>query len=268
MARDGTLTTTVPPSETITVRGAQLRRDPARESCFTVVHTHAELHLARDFSDVNRREKLHREVNNEIQSLEIGAQSLVDFPRAPWQLRMQLARQCWDETRHAALFFAELRALGGRKGEFPIANHEWGVVCQLASLPARLAVQNRSFEAGSLDSMRKAVAIWQEAGEEQMARATEAVLTDEIEHVRFANHWLRQLSSEDPTVLLDVASAMATLKHTVAQLSPRPDEMSVNGLRLGDRDLTGHTSVEDRAVADFTEGETNQLLQPRRDEPR
>ena len=67
-------------------------------------------------------------------------------------------------------------------------------------------------------------------------------------------------------MLLDVASAMATIKHTVAQLSPRPDETSVNGLRLGDRDLTGHTSVEDRAVADFTEGETNQLLQPRHDE--
>ena len=34
---------------------------------------------------------------------------------------------------------------------YPIANLDWSVVGMLDSLAARLAVQNRTFEAGSLD---------------------------------------------------------------------------------------------------------------------
>ena len=32
---------------------------------------------------------------------------------------MQLARQCWDETRHVGLLYRRLLELGGQKGEFP-----------------------------------------------------------------------------------------------------------------------------------------------------
>ena len=61
---------------------------------------------------------------------------------------MELARQCWDEARHAALSYRHLKELGGWKGMYPIANLDWSVVAMLDSLPARLAVQHRTFEAG------------------------------------------------------------------------------------------------------------------------
>src|SRR5262249_31771822 len=135
-------------AEPMQVRGITLRRDPAREACFRVVHLATDMHEYPDMSEVSRRERLHRHMNNEIGSLEIAAQCLADFPGAPWELRMQLARQCWDETRHSELLYSRLRELGGYKGEFPVANLEWTVTCMLDSLPARLAVQNRTFEAG------------------------------------------------------------------------------------------------------------------------
>src|SRR2546423_13912975 len=81
---------------------------------------------------------LHREYNNEIQNAEIAAQTLVDFPDAPWELRMQLARQCWDETRHARMFLRRVIELGGRKGEAPIKNGDWAIVGMIDSLPGRL----------------------------------------------------------------------------------------------------------------------------------
>ena len=67
---------------------------------FTVAETDAEMVAWADFSPQSRRERLHRHMNNEMGSLEIAAQCLADFPDAPWELRMQLARQVWDESRH------------------------------------------------------------------------------------------------------------------------------------------------------------------------
>src|SRR6185436_9651814 len=136
------------------VRGVSLRRDPARETCFTVVQLQTDLHDYEGMSAVSRRQRLHRHMHNEMQTLEIAAQGLADFPDAPWDLRMQLARQCWDETRHTNLLYKRLRELGGRKGEFPVMNYEWGVTQLLKSLAARLAVQNRTFEAGEMDLLR------------------------------------------------------------------------------------------------------------------
>src|SRR5947209_4848067 len=98
--------------DTKVVRGVTLRRDPAREDCFRVVHIHADLCDYADMSDQARRGRLHKHMHNEMQSLEIAAQALVDFPDAPWGLRLDLARQCWDETRHTRLLHRRLLAVG------------------------------------------------------------------------------------------------------------------------------------------------------------
>ena len=97
------------------VRGVPLRRDPAREVCFTVAQLHKDLHDYEGMSAMSRRQRLHRHMHNEMQSLEIAAQALADFPEAPWALRLELARQCWDETRHTQVLYRRLRELGGRK---------------------------------------------------------------------------------------------------------------------------------------------------------
>src|SRR5215471_4566242 len=92
--------------DTKVVCGVTLRKDPARESCFKVVDTDAQMVAWPDMSPQSRRERLHRHMNNEITSLDIAAQCLADFPDAPWDLRMQLARQAWDESRHVHSRFA------------------------------------------------------------------------------------------------------------------------------------------------------------------
>src|SRR2546429_9590626 len=90
-------------------------------------------------------------MNNETGAIEIAAQCLVDFPEAPWELRMHLARQCWDESRHVAGLYRRLREIGGYKGEFPISCFEGGVTCSLDTLAARLGPQNRPLQTGEKD---------------------------------------------------------------------------------------------------------------------
>jgi len=249
------------PFETKTVRGVTLRRDPAREDCFRVVHLHNELENLNDMSDTSRRQRIHQHMHNEMQSLEIAAQCLVEFPDTDWALRMDLARQCWDETRHTQMLYNRLRAMGGRKGEFAVMNYEWSITCMMDSLEARLALQNRTFEGGEIDLLRELVDTWRANGDDETADVLDGILVDEIAHVRFANQWLKRLAREKPRTLLKVAQAVRALQHITAAFAPEEGEVNAVGVPL-----TGYSraevfaNVEDRRHAEFTEAEIAEIL--------
>jgi uncharacterized ferritin-like protein (DUF455 family) len=253
----------LPPHETIVVRGVTLRRDPAREPCFTVGHHETEVQASRDYSASATRSMLHREYNNEVQNAEIAAQSLVDFPDAPWELRMQLARQCWDETRHARMFLRRVEELGGRKGESPIKNGDWAIVGMIDNLPGRLLVQNRLFEGGVMDSFRQVARGFRDAGDERTAELFDAILADEIQHVRFANQWLRD-ATQQPRVVMQMAAAMNFAVGVLAALHPQPGDRSVDAVELAEVDHSIAVNAEDRQRAGFTKDEIADLVRQER----
>jgi hypothetical protein len=247
--------------ETKQVKGMTLRRDPLREDCFTVVNSDAELQEWPDMSQISRRQRLHRHMNNETGAIEIAAQCLVDFPEAPWDLRMQLARQCWDESRHVASLYRRLREIGGHKGEFPISNFEWTVTCSLDSLAARLALQNRTFEAGELDLLGQLPAKWREVGDDATAEVLESILADEITHVRFANQWLKRMVQEDRRILLKIAMAVRFLSAVTAAVAPKEGELGPNGQPLvKGKEKLAPVNIEDRKHAEFSDAEIDQFL--------
>lgn len=241
------------------VRGVELLEDPARESCFTIAQVDAEMEEYPGMSDKSRRERLHRHMNNECGALEIAAQAVVDFPDAPWELRMRLARQASDEARHTASLLRRVRELGGRKGEFPVMNLEWAITSRLDSMAGRLAVQNRTFEAGLIDLLGALRKTWAEAGDTETAELLDAILADEIVHVRFGNQWIRRLTEERPSVLLEVARAVRILGETLRGLAPSEGEVDRAGTILGGK-LPPAVNVEGRLEADFTEEEVKQVL--------
>jgi uncharacterized ferritin-like protein (DUF455 family) len=244
------------------VRGVTLRADPAREACFKVVHDAAELADYADMSDAARRQRLHKHMHNEMQSLEMAAQSIADFPDAPWDVRMGLGRQCWDETRHCGMLYRRLQEIGGHKGEFPVMNYEWSVTCMMDSLSARLAIQNRTFEGGEIDLLRHLVGEWREVGDQVTADLLDGILTDEIQHVRLANEWFKQMSKKDPTVLLKLASAVSFLRRVTQAFQPAPGEVNAVGVNMtGFAHVEMLLNVEDRIRAGFSEGEIEQIRQ-------
>jgi uncharacterized ferritin-like protein (DUF455 family) len=203
---------------------------------------------------------LHRDYNNEVQNAEIAALSLTDFPDAPWELRLQLARQCWDETRHARAFLRRAKELGGRKGEFPVKNGDWGIVAAIDNLPGRLLIQNRLFEGGSMDVLRQVAADHHGNGDHETARVYESILADEIQHVRYANQWLRRSVSTDPRTVLRMAAALAYARDVLLKLNPRPGDQSLDGIDLALERHEIRTNVEDRIQAGFTTSEIADLM--------
>jgi uncharacterized ferritin-like protein (DUF455 family) len=242
-----------------TVLGITLCADPAREQCFRIAQLDSEMQkFEGPMSEDARRERLHRHMNNEMGALEIAAQCLADFPESPWELRMQLARQAFDESRHVHALHRRLRQLGGYKGEFPIGNFEWAVTNMCDTLAARLAIQNRTFEAGQMDLLGALRQIWRSVGDETTAEILEHILADEINHVRFANQWIRKLVQVDRKLLFKVASAVRFLAETNSALSAESGASSAEPpaqqhMKLG-------INVEDRRHADFNDDEINEIL--------
>src|SRR5262249_11421328 len=146
----------------------------------------------------------------------------------------------------AALYYRRLMEAGGRKGEFVIANLDWSVVAMLDSLAGRLAVQHRTFEAGSLDIESQGIPMFRAVGDNATADVIEAIEADEIQHVRFANTWLKRLADAEPRTVLQVAAAMAWLRQVVAATG-------------GEALHQIATSVENRELAGFSKAEVAEV---------
>jgi uncharacterized ferritin-like protein (DUF455 family) len=164
---------------------------PARDPRFTVREVWSEMTNLPEGDPRAMAEFLHRQMNEEVNGLEIAARNLADFPDADWELRMAIARQCADEARHVDMFRRCFEARGGRVGDHPVLNFQYRITTRIDSLLGRLCVQNRSFEAAGIDAIQDGIA---QAAEPDLRELLDSQLADEIQHVRYANHWTAVLA--------------------------------------------------------------------------
>lgn len=181
---------------------------PARDARFKVKDRWIECENYPPDHPLHEVEFTHRQMNEEINGLECSARCLSDFPETDWDLRMRLARQCWDEARHGRMFRRLLEERGGHVGQFPVLNFQYRIVINADTLVGRLTIQNRTFEAGGIDAVSSTVEVTRAAGEEALAEFFNSQLTDEIQHVRFANDWIKEKIKREPRSVLDMGRAM------------------------------------------------------------
>lgn len=180
---------------------------PARDERFAVCQLWKD--MANDGVD-HDLEFLHRQMAEEIESLEIAARNLVDFADAPWELRMQIARQAWDESRHIVAFRRLFEQRGGRVGEYPVLDFQYRIITRLQSLAGRLTVANRSFEASGIDAIVDGIRNAEKSGDTEFVTLFEQQLADEVQHVRYANEWIPKLiEAGGARAVFEVARAVA-----------------------------------------------------------
>ncbi len=179
-----------------------------REAHVMVVNRWAECaNLSEDHPD-KKLEFLHRQMNEEANVMENAASSLADFPDAPWEIRMWLARQCADEARHLLVYKQLVEGRGGHAGQFPVMNFQYRILQKIDTLIGRLAVQNRTFEAEGLDAVTHARAKAVAEGDYELAEIYDAQQADEIIHIGFANDWIHKQVKKNPRNVLRMAEAL------------------------------------------------------------
>jgi uncharacterized ferritin-like protein (DUF455 family) len=149
------------------------------------------------FSRESIKERVHGIMVGELQAMEGAGRTVYDFPDAPWEFTMDMARQVWDESRHVDIYIRLLEHLDGYIGEFPETTILWRCACA-EDAAARVAGVNRGLEGLACDVFNQLVHIARKMGDPILERAVDFVLADEITHVRMGSKWLTKLTEGDP----------------------------------------------------------------------
>jgi uncharacterized ferritin-like protein (DUF455 family) len=194
--------------------------------------------------------RMHGIFVGELQALEGAGRSLWDFPEAPWEFKMNMARQCWDEARHVQIYEKLLVHCGGYVGMFPESSFLFECAC--SDDPAlRVAGVNRGLEGLACDVFRDMIRYAEQTGDTVMQQAIDYVLADELTHVRFGSEWVKEFTKGDP----ERFEAAQNFRRQVDK------QFSFGGSRSDREDAAIRIAREDRIEAGFTEQELDELTE-------
>jgi uncharacterized ferritin-like protein (DUF455 family) len=194
--------------------------------------------------------RMHGIFVGELQALEGAGRSLWDFPDAPWEFKMNMARQCWDEARHVQIYEKLLEHVDGEIGMFPESTFLFECAC--SDDPAmRVAGVNRGLEGLACDVFRDMIRYAEQSGDDKMRQAIDYVLADELTHVRFGSDWVREFTKGDPE----------HFRRTQEFRKAVDKQFSFGGARSDREDAAIPIAWQDRKEAGFTDEELRELLQ-------
>jgi len=197
------------------------------------------------------KERAHGIMVGEMQAMEGAGRTVYDFPDAPWEFTMDMARQVWDESRHLEIYLRLLEHLGGYPGEFPETTILWRCACA-EDAAARVAGVNRGLEGLACDVFNQLVHIARKMGDPVLERAVDYVLADEITHVRMGSKWLTKLTEGDPERRRRAVEFQETID----------ERFNLGGVRQdGDHEsVLISIATEARRLGGFTDDEIQRLI--------
>src|SRR5262249_15391805 len=130
------------------------------------------------------------------------------------------------------------------------------------NLPGRIAIQNRTLEAGAMDIMGGLSQLMRNVGDNETADLLDGINTDEIGHVRFSNRWIKRLVEQDRRVLMKVAAAIRFLKDANSKFKLKEaGEVTAAGKALeSPENRIPAVNVADRKLAEFSDEEIEEIL--------
>ncbi|MGO9604499.1 MAG: DUF455 family protein [Candidatus Binataceae bacterium] len=209
--------------------------------------------------------RLHGICAGEFQAMEAAGRTLFDFPDAPWEFQLDMARQVWDESRHAEIYSKLLDYVGSYLGEFPESEVLWS--CTQVDDPAcRVAGINRGLEGLACDVFEQLIRMAQKMGDPVIERAVDYVLADEITHVRMGSKWMRKLTEGDPERLKKAQAFQDNIDNLFNFGGGRTSQEDATQIkqRMGEKDVEVDGSLtiarEARLLAGFTNEEIDRLI--------
>jgi len=153
---------------------------------------------AQDVADRARR-RMHGIFVGEIQALEGAGRTAFDFEspgEVPFELKLDMARQCWDEARHVEISVKLGDHMGTEIGEYGESTFLFEAACNPDPV-FRLAGVNRALEGLAIDVFTTMRDFADQMGDPVLRFCEDWMLADEVTHVKMGSNWLRAVTEDD-----------------------------------------------------------------------
>jgi uncharacterized ferritin-like protein (DUF455 family) len=198
------------------------------------------------------RQMMHGIFVGEIQALEGAGRTVWDFDddEAPFALKLDMARQCWDEARHTEISVKLSEHMGTEIGEFAETTFLYEAACNPDPV-LRLTGVNRALEGLAIDVFNTMREFGQACGDPVLTFCEDWMLADEVTHVKMGSDWLRRLTEHDP----DRRARALEFQRVVDKL------FSFRGFRGEDDENPIQLARTFRRMAGFEEAEIDEIAQ-------
>src|SRR3954470_861393 len=143
------------------------------------------------------RHKFHQLLYGEVETTDRMGKMLAEFPGLPWEMRLELAHQMWDEARHIEIVAKVVEdELGGELGYGPWSLLWWWMQNEEDPL-RRLTVTNCWAERNLMRTLTEWRREADRRGLDRIADLCDYLQADERMHVRLATDWIRRLAGAE-----------------------------------------------------------------------
>ncbi len=191
----------------------------------------------------------------EIQALEGAGRTCWDFnvgsgdSDVPFELKLDMARQCWDEARHVEISVKLADHMGSTIGEFAEQTLLYEAACNPDPV-LRLTGVNRALEGLAIDVFNTMREFGGAVSDPVLYYCEDWMLADEVTHVKMGSDWLRRLTADDP----DRQQNALDFQRSVDKL------FSFGGFRGESEENPVHLARTFRSLAGFSDDEITDLV--------
>ncbi len=206
------------------------------------------------------RALMHGIFVGEIQALEGAGRTCHDFETSttgggdavPFALKMDMARQAWDEARHVEISVRLSDWMGTEIGQYAENTVLFEAACSTDPV-LRLAGVNRALEGLAIDVFTTMKEFGDLAGDPYLEFCEDWMLADEVTHVKMGSDWLRKVTENDPERRKKALEFQSVVDKLFSYGGTRSDsEESPIGLARRFRELAGFTDSEVEEIADVS----------------
>jgi len=201
------------------------------------------------------RQLMHGIFVGEIQALEGAGRTCFDFDtgkaeaEVPFEFKLDMARQCWDEARHCEISIKLGEHMGTYIGEFAEQTLLFEAACNQDPV-LRLTGVNRALEGLAIDVFNTMREYGAATTDPVLYFCEDWMLADEVTHVKMGSDWLRRLTANDPE-----------RQKTALEFQRAVDKLfSFGGFRGESEESPVHLARTFRGLAGFTDDEIEQLV--------
>ena len=208
------------------------------------------------------RRQMHGIFVGEIQALEGAGRTAFDYATAtspgvadgvdtvPFALKLDMARQRWDEARHVEISVKLGDHMGTQIGEYSEAVTLFEAACHPDPV-FRLAGVNRALEGLAIDVFTTMRDFADDMADPVLRFAEDWMLADEVTHVKMGSTWLREVTKDDADRRQRALEFQKTVDGLFNFRGLRgEDEESAIRLARRFRELAGFDTAEIDAIAE------------------